>query len=513
MADQEYALLFLEGDRTGDAVPLAEAEFTLGRSRSNNLTFDDELISRKHLVFRRTGDDIMLEDLDSAHGTFLNDKRLRGILSLSLGDIIQVGSQKIKLVPQSEVAAVAEQTMRELDAIDQAAQEVEAEAEELDKTRFGGEEDADETRYQPMQAVRYDEDEEAKTRVLDDMSTRMLDMDELQGLKSGKGDGGLRKRIILGSVLVVLLLAGAGAGVGYFLTRETADPNARTSYTDDQYGFRLRVPAIWQRTGADRDAVITFELDEEGAETAYCKVYANQSVDNEVTGITTGFEAFKEDTLAARHSGLRLKGSKRLDLNGIRMIQYGFASDTHQGFGVFTLSNLSRYDIEVGVVNERYQEHKGLLLSILESFRLEEQQVAIDFPLPDEEVHRMSLAEPDRLVELAERDVQIAQDLMGSRDVRTDNLYRCVMHYRSALQKAAALSTPPEFYESAARKLSKATQELNAEVRNQKFQITAAEKIGDWERAEWELSKLMNLIPDRNDPVYREAKEHMKRYQ
>ena len=35
----------------------------------------------------------MVEDLDSAHGTFLNEKRLRGILSLSVGDIIQVGSQ------------------------------------------------------------------------------------------------------------------------------------------------------------------------------------------------------------------------------------------------------------------------------------------------------------------------------------------------------------------------------------------------------------------------------------
>ena len=103
----KYALLFVEGERAGEAIGLDQTEITLGRSRQNMIALNDELLSRKHMVFRRLGDDLVLEDLDSAHGTFLNEKRLRGILSVQPGDLVVAGSQKIKVALYEEVAELA----------------------------------------------------------------------------------------------------------------------------------------------------------------------------------------------------------------------------------------------------------------------------------------------------------------------------------------------------------------------------------------------------------------------
>ena len=98
-----YALLFVEGEKAGQAYPLVETEVTLGRSRSNPVSFADPNLSRKHLAIRRVGEDFVVEDLDSAHGTQLNGKRLRGILSLAEGDVLEFGAQKVKCVRYEDI--------------------------------------------------------------------------------------------------------------------------------------------------------------------------------------------------------------------------------------------------------------------------------------------------------------------------------------------------------------------------------------------------------------------------
>lgn len=43
----------------------------------NNVHLDDERVSRRHALVRRTGDSFLIEDIDSANGTFVNGKRIR----------------------------------------------------------------------------------------------------------------------------------------------------------------------------------------------------------------------------------------------------------------------------------------------------------------------------------------------------------------------------------------------------------------------------------------------------
>lgn len=512
MSDPEYALLFVEGEKAGEAYPLIESEVSLGRSRSNQISFADQELSRKHLVVRRVGEDVVVEDMDSAHGTQLNDKRLRGILSLAEGDVLQFGTQKAKCVRYVEVADMVQKSVVDLEALDKQA----AAEEELDKTRFLGadeeEEDLDETRYhEAQQGGGWAEEEDAKTRVLEDQATRMLDVDELRGLKPGKTGKGSGLKMVAGVLLVVLLLGGAGAGTVWYLNRDVQDPTAKVKYQDDQYFFAIRYPAVWQKTTEDPKATIGFEYVVEGELLAYMKVYVDQSLDYEITGLREGFEDYKE-ILANRFDGVRIRGFKLLDMNKLRLVQYGFRTDQWDGFGIFTFAGPTRYDVEVVVLRDHYAEMKDLLLSLLKSFALRDAQRVIDFPMPDDALERQALANPEEVARLGAEDLRLGQDMMERRSVRPDNLYRAIEQYRAALTKAAVLSSRPPYHEAAAQALGDATRLLQDEVEEQWFQIRLAMKTGDLDGASWELTKLMNMVPDRNDPIYRKAQDMKKTY-
>ena len=516
MSDGQFALLFFEGERSGEAVPLTEGEITIGRSRSNRIVLGDELLSRQHVKVRLQGSDIVIEDLDSAHGTFLNGKRLRGILSLAEGDEVQLGSQKFRVAPMAEVADQVDKTMMELDAIDRAAEDVGGAAaeDEVDKTRYaaGDEDDLDETRYhQPKHRQVVEEEEDAKTRVFEDSATRMLDVDELQGLRPGQEKRGPGARMLGGIALIALLLVGGVGYLVYEMNKEEVDPSARERYNDTQHPFSIRYPVIWEKTGSDPRAVIAFELIENDAKVAHLKVYVDQSLDYELEGLQVGFEKYKED-LAGRHKSFRLIGSKRLPINDMLLVQYGFSSDRVKGFGLYTHSGPKRFNIEVAAAHARYVDLKKDLLKLLESFRLTDKQQVIDFPLPPEEIRNKALADPKGLAAEAQKDILLAQDLLAQRAVRTDNLFRSVEQYQLALTKASALTVRPTFYDQAARELAQASAILQKEIEDIQFKVSYAEKEGDYQTAQWELTKLLSLVPDRNDPVHLKTKKKLKLY-
>lgn len=77
-----------------DPAPPAEEEpeaLTIGRGRGNSIVLDDMLVSRQHVRITADTDGLVLEDLGSRNGTYVNGRRVERT-HLSEGDRIGIGA-------------------------------------------------------------------------------------------------------------------------------------------------------------------------------------------------------------------------------------------------------------------------------------------------------------------------------------------------------------------------------------------------------------------------------------
>ena|SRR5215203_2377120 len=78
------------GLRAGAAYDLSEGAL-LGRGDQADIVLEDSFASSRHARLVPRGDVIVLEDLGSTNGTYLNDEPLRGPQPLHPGDRIRIG--------------------------------------------------------------------------------------------------------------------------------------------------------------------------------------------------------------------------------------------------------------------------------------------------------------------------------------------------------------------------------------------------------------------------------------
>jgi serine phosphatase RsbU (regulator of sigma subunit)/pSer/pThr/pTyr-binding forkhead associated (FHA) protein len=75
---------------------------TIGRSSVNDLPIADKMLSRQHArIVKDGGAGLMIEDMGSRNGTFVNGERLTGIQPLKSGDRITVGGVTLKVESES----------------------------------------------------------------------------------------------------------------------------------------------------------------------------------------------------------------------------------------------------------------------------------------------------------------------------------------------------------------------------------------------------------------------------
>ena len=78
------------GLRAGAAYDLSDGAL-LGRGEESDIVLEDSFASSSHARLVPHGDVIVLEDLGSTNGTYLNDEPLRGPQPLHPGDRIRIG--------------------------------------------------------------------------------------------------------------------------------------------------------------------------------------------------------------------------------------------------------------------------------------------------------------------------------------------------------------------------------------------------------------------------------------
>lgn len=70
---------------------------TIGRAECD-IALPDPDVSRMHAVIRQVDGGLAIEDLGSKNGTYLNDRRITGIVPVAEGDRIRFGNTTLRVV-------------------------------------------------------------------------------------------------------------------------------------------------------------------------------------------------------------------------------------------------------------------------------------------------------------------------------------------------------------------------------------------------------------------------------
>ena len=79
----------------GQAFPIRRVQTTLGRRPHNDIVIEDRMVSGQHAVLTLSGHDLVVEDLNSTNGTYVNKVRIKRH-QLSPDDLLEVGSCRLR---------------------------------------------------------------------------------------------------------------------------------------------------------------------------------------------------------------------------------------------------------------------------------------------------------------------------------------------------------------------------------------------------------------------------------
>jgi FHA domain len=96
------AVVVKTGPEAGRRIELG-VEVVIGRQDAD-LVLKDPEVSRRHAVLRRSGESVVIEDLDSTNGTFVKGERIRSPITVGPGAQIRVGRITLEIEPDWQAA-------------------------------------------------------------------------------------------------------------------------------------------------------------------------------------------------------------------------------------------------------------------------------------------------------------------------------------------------------------------------------------------------------------------------
>ena len=98
-------LMLILPDRT---IPLPSGEYLIGRTPECAIQIVAPSVSRVHAKIAVVNDVATLEDLGSTNGTFVDGRKVSGIVELRDGDEIKIGKERLRLVAERTLRARTE---------------------------------------------------------------------------------------------------------------------------------------------------------------------------------------------------------------------------------------------------------------------------------------------------------------------------------------------------------------------------------------------------------------------
>jgi signal transduction histidine kinase len=104
-----YELILIKGIDQDQVFRLEDEEIIIGRDESCQISIDDGTISRYHAKIVRHADELAIEDLGSANGTFVNGVRVN-TSALQVNDCVTLGKVELELRQPTDMVSPVQET-------------------------------------------------------------------------------------------------------------------------------------------------------------------------------------------------------------------------------------------------------------------------------------------------------------------------------------------------------------------------------------------------------------------
>ena len=113
----DACLVVIYGQHLGSKHVLKPGEMVIGRSSQATLQIDHESVSRRHARIVLTDSGVLLNDLGSTNGTYVNDEPVQE-RALAHGDLIKVGRSILKYLSTDNIEVAYHEEIHRLTTID-----------------------------------------------------------------------------------------------------------------------------------------------------------------------------------------------------------------------------------------------------------------------------------------------------------------------------------------------------------------------------------------------------------
>ncbi len=115
----KVSLVIESGSGKGEVIALRKAQIIFGKSADTDVRIPSSIVSRRHCSLEITDSAVVLRDLGSKNGTFLNGKKISDAVEVSSGDLIKIGQTTFKAIvetaPEAEIDKVMDEEILEDD--------------------------------------------------------------------------------------------------------------------------------------------------------------------------------------------------------------------------------------------------------------------------------------------------------------------------------------------------------------------------------------------------------------
>ncbi len=121
-AEGGACLVLIEGRPLGRKFPLLPPHVYLGRGKKADLSIDDKSVSQQHAQVVIKDKQVVISDLKSTNGTFVNDERIQKATLLKEGDTVRIGTTIFKFLSAGNIENIYHEKMRDLATMDDLTQ-------------------------------------------------------------------------------------------------------------------------------------------------------------------------------------------------------------------------------------------------------------------------------------------------------------------------------------------------------------------------------------------------------